>query len=153
MNTDMRSKGERLFSALLFVLGLIIVTGSFQIGFGQFTKPGPGLFSFFCGLILCIQSLFSNVFKQEHREKEDVLKDPGAIGKCIFSIITLLLWIILMPLLGWLPLTFLVTLSFAKIMLLEGWIKPLVLAAANTLFSYLLFGYLLLIDLPNVFWE
>jgi hypothetical protein len=149
----MRSKGEKLFSALLFVLGSIIIVGSFQIGFGRFTKPGPGLFSFFCGLILCIQSIFSNVFKQEHKGKEDVLKDPGAIGKFIFSIITLVLWIILMPLLGWLPLTFLVTLSFAKIMQLEGWIKPLMLAAANVLFSYFLFGYLLVIDLPNVFWE
>lgn len=153
MNIDMRSKGEKLFSALLFVLGLIIIVGSLQIGFGQFSKPGPGLFSFFCGLILCIQSILSNLFKQEHREKEDVLKDPIAIKKFIFSIIPLILWIVLMPLLGWLPLTFLVTLSVAKIMQLEGWIKPLMLAAANVFFSYLLFGYLLLIDLPNGFWE
>jgi hypothetical protein len=153
MHIDMRSKGEKLFSALLFVLGLIIIAGSFQIGFGQFTKPGPGLFSFFCGLILCVQSLFSNVFRQEHSEKEEGLKDPNAIRKCIFSIIPLVLWIVLMPLLGWLPLTFLVTLSIAKIMQLEGWIKPLMLAAANTLFSYFLFGYLLMIDLPNGFWE
>lgn len=153
MNIDMSSKGEKLFSALLFVLGLIIIVGSLQIGFGQFTKPGPGLFPFFCGLILCIQSILSNLFKQEHREKEDVLKDPGAIKKFIFPIITLILWIILMPLLGWLPLTFLVTLSVSKIMQLEGWIKPLMLAVANVLFSYFLFGYLLLIDLPNGFWE
>jgi hypothetical protein len=153
MNIDMRSKGDKLFSALLFILGLIIIVGSLQIGFGRFTKPGPGLFSFFCGLILCIQSILSNVLKKKRREKEDVLKDPGAIRKFVFSIITLVLWIILMPFLGWLPLTFFVTLSFAKIMQLEGWIKPLLLASANTLFSYFLFGYLLLIDLPNVFWE
>jgi hypothetical protein len=153
MNIDMRSKGDKLFSALLFILGLIIIVGSLQIGFGRFTKPGPGLFSFFCGLILCIQSIVSNVFRQEHSEKEDVLKDPSAIKKFVFSIITLIFWIILMPFLGWLPLTFFVTLSFAKIMQLEGWIKPLLLASANTLFSYFLFGYLLLIDLPNVFWE
>ena len=57
-----------------------------------------------------------------------------------------------MPWLGWLPLTFLVTLSVAKIMQLEGWTKPLLLAAANTLFSYFLFGYLLMIDLPPGFW-
>jgi hypothetical protein len=151
MNIDMRPKGERLFSALLFVLGSIIVVGSIQIGLGKLTKPGPGLFSFFCGLILCIQSILSHVFKQERREKEEVLGNPSAIMKFIFSIVTLILWIVLMPLLGWLPLTFFVTFSFAKIMQLEGWIKPLILATANTLFSYFLFGYLLLIDLPNVF--
>jgi hypothetical protein len=152
MKGDMRSKGEKLFNALLFVLGTVIIYGSFQIGFGRFTKPGPGLFSFFCGLILCIQSLFSYVLKKERTENADVLKYPGAVKKCLFSIITLTLWIVLMPLLGWLPLTFFVTLSFAKMMQLEGWIKPLMLAAANTLFSYFLFGYLLQIDLPNVFW-
>lgn len=153
MDGDVRSKGEKLFSALLFVLGVVIIVGSIQIGFGQFTKPGPGLFSFFCGLILCIQSILSHVLKKERREKEEVLKDPGDIKKLIFPIITFILWMIFMPFLGWLPLTFLVTLSFAKIMHLEGWVKPLILASANTLFSYLLFGYLLSIDLPNVFWE
>lgn len=153
MNTDVRSKGEKFFNALLFVLGVVIIVGSIRIGFGQFTKPGPGLFSFFCGLILCIQSILLNVFKQERRRKDETPKDPGAIKIFIFPIITFILWMILMPFLGWLPLTFLVTFSFAKIMQLEGWVKPLILASANTLFSYLLFGYLLLIDLPNVFWE
>jgi hypothetical protein len=152
MQIDIGSKGEKLFSALLFVLGAIIMVGSFQIGFGRFTKPGPGLFSFFCGLILCIQSLFSIIFIKERQEKEALLRDPGAVKKFIFSILTLMLWILLMPLLGWLALTFLATLSFAKIMRLDGWIKPLLLAAANALFSYFLFGYLLLIDLPYGFW-
>ena len=57
-----------------------------------------------------------------------------------------------MPVLGWLALTFLVTLSIAKIMGAEGWWKPLLLAAANCVFTYVLFGYLLAIDLPLGFW-
>jgi putative tricarboxylic transport membrane protein len=148
-----KSTGERIWSILLFILGLTIMVSSVHVGFGRFTKPGPGLFPFLCGIILSVQSIALYLVKQKKPEaKDDLLKNPGAVPKFLGMMVTLVLWIFLMPLLGWLPLTFLVTLSVSKIMHLEGWIKPLLLAGANTLFSYILFGYLLIIDLPNGFW-
>ncbi|MBE0556320.1 MAG: tripartite tricarboxylate transporter TctB family protein, partial [Proteobacteria bacterium] len=106
-----------------------------------------------CGLLLTVQSIVLSLVERRGSEKsDDVLRHPGALLKFLGMMATLVLWIFLMPLLGWLPLTFLVTLSVSKIMQLEGWIKPLLLACANTVFSYILFGYLLVIDLPTGFW-
>ena len=152
MKSQPKSKGELFFCGLLFCLGLLIMVSSMQIGFGRFTKPGPGLFPFICGLILCVQSVALNLFKQRGSERENVLSGAGARAKFLWMMVSFIFWILLMPVLGWLPLTFLVTLSIAKIMRMMGWILPLLLAGANTAFSYLLFGYLLAIDLPNGFW-
>jgi putative tricarboxylic transport membrane protein len=148
-----KATGESVFRILLFILGLTIMVSSVQIGFGRFTKPGPGLFPFFCGLLLSVQGIVLHLAKQKgSAEQADVLHHPGAVNKFLGVVAILVLWIFLMPVLGWLPLTFLATLSIAKLMGMEGRWKPLVLAAANTLFSYVLFGYLLAIDLPNGFW-
>ena len=152
MKSPLKSKGELFFCGLLFVLGLLIMVSSVQIGFGRFNKLGPGLFPFICGLILCVQSVALNLFKQRRAEGENALSRAGAPAKFLWMMASFVFWILMMPLLGWLPLTFLVTLAIAKIMNMEGWMKPLLLAGANTAFSYLLFGYLLAIDLPNGFW-
>jgi hypothetical protein len=59
------------------------------------------------------------------------------------------LWILLIPLLGYVVVTPLVTYGFCKVMGLEGWRKPLLLSAGTSLFLYLLFDYWLYIDLPR----
>ncbi len=147
-----KPKGDFVFSVIVFTLGLIIVVSSIQLGFGEFKKPGPGIFPFFCGLILCIQCIVLNGFKQICHTTNSIFNDVSIIKKFFLLVITFVLWIILMPLLGWLPLTFLVTLSISKIMHMEGWTNPLILSIINTAFLYFLFGYFLAIDLPNGFW-
>ena len=59
------------------------------------------------------------------------------------------LWILLMPLFGYVVVTLLATYGFCKIMKLEGWWKPLSVSAGTALFIYLLFDYWLYIDLPR----
>jgi hypothetical protein len=58
-------------------------------------------------------------------------------------------WILLMPLLGYVAVTLLATFGFCKVMKLEGWLKPLFISLGTTLFIYLLFDYWLYIDLPK----
>ena len=147
------SAGEWVWCVLLFGLGLTIMIASLQVGFGRFTRPGPGLFPFFCGLILAVQSVVQwAVGKAAPEGGAETLRHPGALPKFVAMTAVLILWIVLMPLFGWIPLTFLATLAVAKIMAAEGWVKPLLLAGGNSAFLYLLFGYLLAIDLPTGFW-
>jgi len=152
MKGNVKPGGELIFSVLLFVLGVTIIVFSLEIGFGEFTKPGPGLFPFLCGLVLCLQSVSLHLFRQKKQERENPFSHEDAIGKFILLVASFALWVILIPWVGWLPLTFLVTLAVAKIMRMEDWVKPLILAATNTAFSWYVFGYLLAIDLPNGFW-
>jgi len=147
-----RSLGDHLFSIILLIIGLIIIVGSLQLGFGRFAKPGPGIFPFFCGLIVCIQSIMLHLFKAISLPARSTINDRSQIQKFILVVMTFVLWVVLMPFLGWILLTSLLTISISKIMDMKGWINPLLLSIANTLLLYLLFGYFLSIDLPNGIW-
>ena len=62
---------------------------------------------------------------------------------------TFSLWILAMPLLGYVLVTLLAVFSFGKIMRLEGWRKPLALSVGTALFIYVLFDHWLYVDLPR----
>jgi hypothetical protein len=49
--------------------------------------------------------------------------------------------------------TLISTIVFAKAVRLEGWRKPLAVAAGTALFIYLLFDVWLYIDLPRGIWQ
>jgi hypothetical protein len=66
---------------------------------------------------------------------------------------TFCLWILVMPLLGYVLVTLLATYAFCKIMRLEGWRKPLAVSGGTALFIFLLFDYWMYIDLPRGFWN
>ena len=59
------------------------------------------------------------------------------------------LWILLMPILGYVVVTVFAAFAFCKIMKLEGWGKPIFVSVGTALFIYLMFDYWLYIDLPK----
>ena len=149
MAKNVRLQPESIFSLILAALGLFIVVVSLVIGFGTLKNPGSGLFPFLVGLLVCIQSLIV-LFKQKRRGHRPSF-NTYEIKNLLLMSITFILWMVLMPYLGYLFVTFVVVFSFCKILRLEGWIKPLVLSICTTGLCYLLFGYLLYLDLPRGF--
>jgi hypothetical protein len=139
---------ELTFDVILTVLGIIIVFTSLKYGFGTLRTPGPGLFPFFLGLGVSISGLvlllseFRTQVRSASLNREDV--KPLLSMMCAFC-----LWILAMPLLGYVFVTVLVTYGICKIMHLEGWWKPLSVSVGTALFIYILFDYLLYIDLPK----
>jgi len=79
---------------------------------------------------------------------ERVLDKQGAWTLALMTL-TFCLWIVAMPLLGYVVVSLLATYAFCKIMKLEGWRKPLAVSAGTALFIYALFDYWLYIDLPR----
>jgi uncharacterized membrane protein YeaQ/YmgE (transglycosylase-associated protein family) len=75
--------------------------------------------------------------------------DRGGLLRLIAMIITFCGWLIFMPWLGFIIITFLATFAFAKIMGLEGWLKPIILAIGGAVFIYLLFDVWFYADLPR----
>ena len=63
--------------------------------------------------------------------------------------LTFCLWIVAMPILGYVLVTFLATYAFCNALKLEGWRKPLAVALGTSGFIYVLFDYWLYIDLPR----
>lgn len=145
---NLRGNGEILLKAIFAVGGLLIIIESLHLGFGTMQRPGPGLFPLLCGFLILLQSVILFFRRNgDHLHKESQYN----VGKLLAIIVTFVLWIVLMPFLGYVVTTFLSALSFAKAMGLEGWRKPLLLSCGISVFCYALFDLYLYIDLPRDF--
>jgi hypothetical protein len=139
---------ETLFVLLLLVLGAAISVVSWGYGFGSLKQPGPGLYPFFIGVAIAAFAVILLVVEVRAGKCDPVLDRDGA-RTLVLMTLTFCLWIVAMPLLGYVIMTLLATYAFGKIMKLEGWRKPLAVAVGTALFIYLLFDHWLYIDLPR----
>jgi len=133
---------------LLLAIGIAIAYISWGYGFGSMARPGPGLYPFFVGTAIAVFAavlLGANVKAAPGEERLDnTQRRTLAWMAAIFS-----LWVLAMPLLGYVLVTGIATLAFCKTMQLEGWRKPLAVAAGLSLFIYVIFDKWLYIDLPR----
>jgi hypothetical protein len=133
---------------ILLVLGLAISVTSWGYGFGSLKQPGPGLYPFFIGVAIAVFSLFILISELRSGTSKPPLDKAGARTLALMTL-TFCLWIVAMPLLGYVVVTLLATVAFCKIMKLEGWRKPLAVSAGTALFIYALFDLWLYVDLPR----
>jgi putative tricarboxylic transport membrane protein len=139
---------ELFFISLLMVLSILIIIVSLRYGFGVLRQPGPGLYPFFLGLFILPLSIALIISGLKSKSSEPLFTKSG-LRTFLLMVITFCLWIIMMPVLGYVLVTFAVAFALCKIMKLEGWLKPLALSIATALFIYLLFDVWLYIDLPR----
>jgi putative tricarboxylic transport membrane protein len=139
--------GELVFNLLLMALGIYVVVTSLRIGFGTLREPDAGFFPFVGGLIILISNF--SVLAREARENQPFF--PNRAGIPIFFMFTAIAacWILFMPYLGYVIMSFLAVLGLSKVMKLEGWGKPILLSSVVAFFIYLLFDYWLYLDLPR----
>jgi putative tricarboxylic transport membrane protein len=136
------------FNLCLPAVGIIIIVVSLGYGFGTFKKPGTGLYPFFLGLSITVFGTLLLV-SELRAHIQFPLFQRGDLRIFVSMIAAFCLWILLMPLFGYLAMTLFATFGFCKIMKLEGWRKPLSISIGTTLFIYLMFDYWLYIDLPR----
>ena len=148
MNKASRISLELVFDFLLLVLGLLILFVSVKDGLGSLSRPGTGMYPLFIAISILV---FGGVVlvKKIRSGGGQPLFAEGTIMTFILMFATFALWIVIMPLLGYVIVTFLATYAFCKVMKLEGWVKPLILSATTAIFIYVLFDYWLYIDLPR----
>jgi hypothetical protein len=139
---------ELFFDCLLLILGIVIIIVSLQYGFGALKSPGPGLYPFFLGLIIVPFSIVLVALGLKSQKSEPLFSKSAFITFSLM-VISFILWIVSLPLLGYVIATFCVTYAFCKIMRLEGWLRPFLLSTCTALFVYLLFDVWLYIDLPR----
>jgi putative tricarboxylic transport membrane protein len=148
MQTTSRFGFEAAFDVLLFVVGCVIAYVSWGYGFGSIARPGPGLYPFFIGVAIVVFAFFTLAGQLRSPNTEAVL-DEDSTKTFLTMTATLALWILGMPILGYVVVTLIATFVFAKAVKLEGWRKPLALSCGTALFIYLLFDVWLYIDLPR----
>ena len=138
---------EFYFNWILLVLGLYITIESIRIGFGTLKEPEAGLFPFIGGAIILVSDIF--ILLEKRKSSEPLFEDRNGIKIFLTLLCIYMLWILGMPFLGYVIVTFLASFVISKVLKLEGWLRPLMLAGGITLFIYLLFDYWLYIDLPR----
>jgi len=143
-----RFGAEAAVDVVLLAIGGAVAYISWGYGFGSIARPGPGLYPFFVG---CAIALFAAVLLASHTRVPPAHEPLDKAQRRTLALMaaTFCLWILVMPLLGYVLVTGLATLAFCKTMQLEGWRKPIAVAAGISLFVYLVFDKWLYIDLPR----
>lgn len=139
---------ETVFLVLMAAVGIAIAAISWGYGFGTLQRPGPGLYPFFLGVAILVFALSLLVIESRSGASRAIFDKPAAATLALMTL-TFCLWIVAMPLLGYVLVTLVAAYAFCKIMRLEGWRKPLAVSASTAFFIYLLFDYWLYIDLPR----
>lgn len=142
---------ETLFTSVLTLLGPVIVLAAVRYGFGSPREPGPGFFPCFVGILIII---FGGILlwpRRGEKKEQRLFDNRDGIWRFWLAAASLVLWLLLLDSLGFLIITFIVTLIDAKIFKLEGWVKPVFLAAGTTLMIFLLFDVWFYTDLPRGF--
>jgi len=141
---------EKAFEWLLALGGVGVMIVSLSYGFGTLRKAGPGLYPFFIGLFIFVFSASLLILESKPQAPSVPFPREGKKTLLLMSVV-FCLWILLMPILGYVVVTVLVTFGFCRIMKLEGWWKPVSVSVGTALFIYLMFDYWLYIDLPRGF--
>lgn len=143
---------ESIISFFFTLLGLLITVMSYEIGFGTVEQPGSGFFPFLDGLLILTFAGISWIHSVRRqsliRNKQNVFP-RGGLKRFVGLVIAFCLWIIFLPWLGFIISTFLVSLTFQKIMGLKGWVYPLAVSFGITFLTYILFDVVFYIDLPR----
>jgi len=139
---------EAAVDLLLLAIGGAIAYISWGYGFGSIARPGPGLYPFFVGSAI---GIFAAILFASHIGTPPAPQPLEKAQRRTLALMaaTFCLWILTMPLLGYALVTGLAVLAFCKTMKLEGWRKPVAVAAGTALFTYLVFEKWLYIDLPR----
>ena len=148
MHQPRRLGAEAAVDVLLLAIGIAIAWISWGYGFGTIAQPGPGLYPFFVGGAIAVFAAI--VFVSQIRTSADHRALDKSQRRTLYLMgLTFCAWIVTMPVLGYVLVTGLATLAFCKTMKLEGWGKPIAVAAGVSLFIYLVFDKWLYIDLPR----
>jgi putative tricarboxylic transport membrane protein len=143
---------ETAFDVVLLVLGCAVAYTSWGYGFGSLSLPGPGLYPLFLGVAIAVFAVWMLAAHVRTPPQHEPLDSAGRKTLLLMSV-TFCLWIIAMPLLGYVAVTLIATYAFCKAMKLEGWRKPAAVSIGTALFTYLLFDVWLYIDLPRGIFE
>lgn len=147
------SKAEVLFTLALTLCSFVIFYMSYKLGFGSTKQPGPGFFPALVGLFGLVFGilLIIHYLGQKPMKGESKIFEKGQKARFIAMVAIFCGWLISLPWLGFIIVTFFATLAFAKIMGLEGWLRPVLLSIGGAVFIYLLFDVWFYSDLPRGF--
>jgi putative tricarboxylic transport membrane protein len=143
------SKKSDIFAALFFAaMGIAVSIAGSRFGIGKISKPAPGFFPFYSGMLLLLVSgiLFSQALRGMSSGKQPFgeLWRPAVLSGGLIAYVLFLDWM------GYLIVTMILSLICLQIIEIEKtWWKSVLISLVLTLGSYFLFDRLLMVPLPG----
>lgn len=135
------------------IISIYILAESLRLGFGHFSRPGPGFLLFWSALVLGVLSILICIRAVIVKNGTDIKRLWVGIGwkKVIPVIGSLLLYPVFLPVIGYIVATFcLLLFLFIGIKRSRIWLSGLS-SLLVTVLSYLLFNSWLGVELPKGF--
>ena len=143
------TRQERTAGLLLIILGVwVAYYGLFELKIGTIGQPGPGFFPFISGagiVILCLIWMISN--RNCILECQPLWAKGQWVGPVLAVVVTTAYTALMEPL-GYALSTLVFLIGWQKLIERENWRKTSIIAVVATAGMYLVFAYLLGIDLP-----
>jgi putative tricarboxylic transport membrane protein len=145
---------NQISSIFWLILGLAVIYGSYRLGLGTLTHPGPGFLSFWCAVILSGLSLlvfFQNVKAKRRGDQPTLGKHWADVrwSKSLYVVLATFAYSVTFNHLGFLLSTILLLTFLFKVVGSEKWILAIGGAVSASLISFVLFGLWLDVQLPR----
>jgi putative tricarboxylic transport membrane protein len=147
-------KANQVTAIFCLVLGLAVIYGSYRVGYGMLSQPGPGFLSFWCGIALSGLSLL--VFAQGRLAQRR--GDGGSLRqlwagmkwpKGVYVVLALILYTLTSSSLGFSLSTMVLLVFLFKAIQPQKWSVALGGALITSLLSFVVFARLLDVQLPR----
>ncbi|TDO52565.1 tripartite tricarboxylate transporter TctB family protein [Kribbella sp. VKM Ac-2527] len=133
-----------LVAALLGVAGLI---GSWRLGLGRLTEPGPGLWPFVISVVITLLSVVLAIIGRQALDSERFNRASLLV---VVAVVTLVLLAVAMPLIGFEIPSLLLTFVWLRFLGKESWRSSIVISVVTVVAFHLLFVTALQIPLPRL---
>lgn len=150
-----KEKANVILSLILAMFGMFIAVESYRLGLDTFNDPGPGLFPLTLSIIFCVLVVASGITSRrtlmtgsQQRETESS-GDAMRIRKVCIVVGSLIAYLILLDILGFLLDTFLLLSTLLSLDSRHNLLRILSLAAAVDCLAYIIFKVLLQVPLPS----
>jgi len=141
-----------IISGVIFLaLALLVLIHSFTLGLGKLAQPQPGFFLFWAGfflIALCLILISENIAGKTNKTEISFSGREIIPRKSFLIILSLLVYTLFLPLLGYLPATFFLLLFLFMTARTKIW-SALINSLLAVILSYILFQYLLKTPLPR----
>ena len=136
------------------LFGAAITVSSFYYGVGSFSTPGPGFITFLAGAILTSLSFVLFILSSRNKENAQSLRslwEGRQTGKALYIQGLLVAYMFLMTPLGFLLSTFFLLIFLFRVQAGYSLRKLILLSAASTIISIIVFDVWLGVQLPRGF--
>ena len=140
-----------IFGFFLIMVSIWIIVDSYRLSVGNLKDPGPGFLPFFAGILMLIL-VFVNLKKTSvYSPKADgAFSSYKNLMRVIYTLTVAIITAVFFETLGYFVMGAFFLIMLMKVVNNEKWVRTLIITMFAMFMSYLIFIYILEVQLPSV---